>query len=409
MLQFRRRIPNRVDVIWLDLSEEYFSEEVDELNIREFLKLKRFSFLEENPTIFLQRLTSDKQMTPKLFCGRDPFMHSGRKRVPLADLLQQMVLSWKSLGYLIRAFFKKQWWNFIFSNEVAQLPRIKQYLKQESPKYVLHSLLMTKEPLWTLLRKKFHFESWLVLYSTNFIPINFKGDSQLSSDPYLRNIISDKITVWGAEQKQWFLQNNYNPSRLLNTGPIIFGAYPHMKAPSPRHRVQIAVYDVVVIHPSYLITKYGFLSTYYNFENMSQFILDIKETATEVFGPSGFEILFKSKRSARSFEDGRYFEFIQSLKNQEWFISVKPQKNPFLVSAQADFTISAPFTSPSILARVVDRPNCFYDPTGQILSRFVTKDHPPILQSKVALKNWFQLSTKAELSEAQNHDKSLQP
>ena len=150
--------------------------------------------------------------------------------------------------------------------------------------------------------------------------------------------------------------------KVINTGsPIFFSdhpfTFPVIKGQS------VAVFDVSPVEP-YISATLLPEPQYRTFENGKKFLTGIYE----VFGKSGFTLVWKRKRSYHSIHDKEYVQFCDDFEKLPNVVIIHPEVSAFHVIDHCDYCISMPFTSTAFVADYFKKPSVFYDATQKIFT-----------------------------------------
>lgn len=215
-------------------------------------------------------------------------------------------------------------------------------------------------PLWTYTASQKGSKIIYYFFATN-IEI-FHGDSNDSIiHPCYQNMTWDYYMVWDIQQSHFLQKCGTNKKCIQVVGPIC--AFDSAADLPEYSGISIAVFDVSPRRMSVYATL-GLPFEYYTPKNCCQFLQDIVEVATEQHALivwKGKRNLIKSSTIAKS-----YLGKIQSLKNKKNFIIADPKISPQKVIKKCSLTISMPFSSPSLIAKNLNKRTCFYDPTQTI-------------------------------------------
>jgi polysaccharide biosynthesis PFTS motif protein len=211
-------------------------------------------------------------------------------------------------------------------------------------------------------------------------------------DPAYRLLECTRFEVWTASQKQWLVSIGIAEERVNVAGIIVWGrddALSHPRNGPTAHAtrvLRIGLFDVVPPNPTYFL-QFGLGDNYYSFERMARLLTDVVEVAESVPGAT-FEIVVKPKRARVAIHDARYFELQEQLVAAGRLkVGLLPM-NPIEAVAACDLVISAPFSSPSVIAARMQIPGCFYDPTGLLREHPGLVPEAPLVDGRDHLRQW---------------------
>lgn len=145
----------------------------------------------------------------------------------------------------------------------------------------------------------------------------------------------------------------------------------------------IAVFDIAPHTPIALALR-GLVPAYYQDEIAAAFLLDLQSVARAC----GIPLVFKQKRASKSTAPPKYRAAMERLHHDPNVRILPPEIGADRVVTQCRVTISAPFSSPSLLAKMAGRPASFYDPTGRLIASKRQRHDIPLLAGREELKAW---------------------
>lgn len=229
----------------------------------------------------------------------------------------------------------------------------------------------------------------MVFYSANvaFRPRNSNAPGT-RLEPEMRYIVADRLTMWSPEMTQVFGTAGYESTRLVETGPIVFGRQRDFR-PTSRYvkglqagPTRIGIFDVAILRPeSRFAAGYGLLT--YNREATERFFADVFSAAVRRFGQD-VVIVRKAKRA-----------YHPTFGEDVDFASLPPVAIEFRDPAESlwraleavDLVVCMPFTSVAYVADECGIPAAYYDP-GQDTEPSPLGGRVPVLFGPAALDDW---------------------
>tara|TARA_B100000767_G_C19682613_1_gene500284 strand:- start:832 stop:1218 length:387 start_codon:yes stop_codon:yes gene_type:complete len=124
---------------------------------------------------------------------------------------------------------------------------------------------------------------------------------------------------------------------------------------------------------------------------MKKFILDIIECRNTIKSLSGTKIILKPKRLAGDIHDKDYGILLKRLEFEKQ-IEILHTSDIDLVVKNSSLVICAPFTSPLILAKYLNKKSFYYDPTASVIpydghDQFLIKGKKSLYKELSKIKN----------------------
>ena len=148
----------------------------------------------------------------------------------------------------------------------------------------------------------------------------------------------------------------------------------------------LAIFDVT---PHRLINHciYADEDNYILPDTCIDFIKDVISLAAK----EGFRCLYKAKRDIGKLAHPSYRKMTEHLFNENNLVIVEPSKSPYDVISKSSIVVCLPFTAPAIIAREMNKPVCYYDPTETLDTKHPAAHGIKILKGKKNLLNWIKL------------------
>lgn len=224
------------------------------------------------------------------------------------------------------------------------------------------------QPLWMSDLENRKFETHMVWYSQNSIPLTYAADGIESDVPNFRYIRVDQSWVW-TEAFGKYLQKLGIQGTFHAVGPIMWYLHKPKTEQRVNDQVRIAVFDVTPFSPE-AASHLGFVHNYYKIENLARFVEDILEVraALEARISKSVCVLLKHKRSYHPLHDRRYIDLIDNVdRSKRHLIVVPPETDIFELIAGSDLAVVIPYSSPAYIADELGVPAIYYDPAGELL------------------------------------------
>jgi len=256
-------------------------------------------------------------------------------------------------------FLRGRWWHALLLHEAALAAQVRtQNSERLAKEYLFHVSGWIYRPLWTYEAERRGARITFYFYSTNCegfkrtegYPAPYYGYQAMTWPHYL---------VWDEYQADFVRRAVGATANISVVGPICF----HCSAeemPAFGNR-GVAVFDVTPHRESRYRTLVPDFE-YFVPETCIPFLADIQKVAND----AGYMMMWKRKRKIGSIAHPRYRFFAKRLSKAENVITVDPDISPNRVIEASTAVISMPFTSTALIARELDKPSCYYDPTGLV-------------------------------------------
>jgi polysaccharide biosynthesis PFTS motif protein len=206
----------------------------------------------------------------------------------------------------------------------------------------------------------------MVWYSQNApFAFTFKNDHIVSVEIEYRNIRVDETWVW-TKYFANHLKSLGTTGIFHAVGPIMW-YLPVQEVLPQKDCINISVFDVQP-KSTELLDKIGYKNSYsyYSFENVSEFILDIIQVISifEKKTNNRCRIMLKHKRASAN---DRYNGFIDNLCKNNKITMVNHKENIYSLISNSDIIISIPYTSTAYIADYMNIPSIFFDPVEELV------------------------------------------
>jgi polysaccharide biosynthesis PFTS motif protein len=292
-------------------------------------------------------------------------------------------IAWGIGAFLIAAWgvLRGNWWHALMLNQAALATQVR-LLRDDllAKEYMFHNSDWIYRPLWTYEVEAKEAKLNFYLYSTNCelfqhskTPADLNYGWQANNWP--------RYLVWDNYQADFIQRAVGDSSDIQQVGPIWFST---SAKEMPKLNGQcIAVFDVTPVRSSfYQIFSADF--DYYIPEVCLSFLQDIQKISDSYC----HTMLWKRKRDIGTRAHPKYRNYTQKLLDCQNVVGVDPEISAVRVIEASSLVISMPFTSTALIARELDKPSCFYDPTGMVYKRDKAAHGIDILCGFEELASW---------------------
>ncbi len=399
-----RPVANGRPILWLGLSAGELNFAPGEMNALDFARTGRYPLFGERLPLFVAApwLAEPKRLDDvnAVLCA-DPVLEMSRGHFRAADVVRLVVDSCAVGARVLRDAFREDGMFLLLAREYAELPLMRAWFPRVRPRAVLMTNSMhSSHPLWIAYAAEHQCEVAMLFYATNVLPLYLRGGRDpFPGDPGYRLLECSKFEVWNESQKQWLLSLGIPESRINIAGIIVWGRDEQLAHRHDPSRVsgdrpfRLGLFDVVP--PSVVgLLPHGAGDNYYSCERMMKLLRDVVETAAALPGQVP-EVVVKPKRARIALHDGRYFDLLDDLvRAGQVKVGLLPT-NPIEAVAACDMVISAPFSSPSVIAAEMRIPSCFYDPVSLLEAPPTFTGEVPLVSGQNQLQQWMRQWSRA--------------
>lgn len=243
--------------------------------------------------------------------------------------------------------------------------------------YLFNNSSLYYRPIWTYLAEKKGSRVLFYFYSSNNTIFTTGKNSPTQNQWFLMSW--NHYLVWDKYQINFLKRMGQGRAKVEEVGPIWFLSSEKRVSLDPN---AIAVFDVTPMRPTASMA-YGLAEEYYSYQVVKSFLDDINIAA----GRNNTSVAHKAKR-INIFTDKRYKAKLKQLKGEKTYHSVHPSIDIYKVINATKASISLPFTSPSIAAKLLNKPSAYYDPTGRIQKNDIASHGVEVLTSMNELQEW---------------------
>ena len=228
----------------------------------------------------------------------------------------------------------------------------------------------TQQFLWMSDLPNRNYKTYMALYSLNSSAKQFKDAPHVSNHPGIRHLRADLIWIWDEYyEKILRLEGVLCETQVVD--PILWYLPEQNTLNLQPELFRICLFDVSPMNKDFLLTQ-GVQDNYYSTQNMMNYLSDVLAAIVEVRQKQDYaiEITLKHKRKqSTAHHDSSYFDFVKNLYENDPRISLATEDaNVYTLISVSDLVIVTPFSSPAYVAKFLDVPSIFYDPTNNILA-----------------------------------------
>lgn len=225
----------------------------------------------------------------------------------------------------------------------------------------------TSQPMWA--RSSRAYQTHMVWYSQNAIPLLMKDDDLKKDSPNYRYMHIDTHWVWTSGFRDHLLTCFGYMKKVEVVGPVMW-QLPEL-AKRKDFRFKITVFDVTPITDAYALSI-GLLANYYNSTNSIKFLEGIINSVAILRDKEAANCLIqlKHKRAYSKFHDLDYIKLVSDLNENGELILVSFNINIFRLIEESDVIIVVPNSSPAYIGSWLGKPVVYFDPTAELQPTF---------------------------------------
>jgi len=273
-----------------------------------------------------------------------------------------------------------RWWYALLLGELARAAAIRYSKKEDlADMYLFCNSDAVYRPIWTYEAEAKGSRVISYFYSTFE---EFKLPKGYEPNSIYWSLMSwSYYLVWDEYQKALLKESIGEQPKIEVVGPIWYSSAP-VDIPEISQQ-SIAVFDIQPIKNS---RHFGFSTMadigYGDPKIPMKFMQDIIDSL-----PPDAVIVHKRKRADnRSYKP--YTLLIEKFRQNGSLIAIEPQASPNSVIEKCTAVISMPFTSTGIIAKYLDKPSAYYDPSGKLLKDDKGAHGITILSNEQELRSW---------------------
>jgi polysaccharide biosynthesis PFTS motif protein len=250
-------------------------------------------------------------------------------------------------------------------------------------KYFFNNSNAHYKPLWTYKHEKKFENIFMYFYSANIENIQFSQKNYLDVHPSYNLLTWQKYIVWDEYQKNFIQHNSKRDSVFHILGSVDFFSRTDFTYKKNPDIYNIILFDVYPMRPT-LYTTHGFCEPCYTSKKVFlEFYNDIYQSLKEY---KNIKIYRKGKRKIKNnfLNNSFIYNFNNKYKNS--IIKIDESISCKSIIKNFDIVICMPFTSPALIAKLLNKPVIYYDPTNSIKQN---EYHGiKLLKNKNDLHNW---------------------
>lgn len=322
-----------------------------------FLKSNQIINSEKEPIVFVKSNRNKKILSNAIF-----------SQDPLYEILAFLRISYKDSFLLLKNICKNFYLylkissatpdtNGLFKDFLIE-PIIRCYAKNGMIKFYRTNSNINVQEFWC---EDIDFNT--VWYSINSRAIQFKNMSlgPMPEYPLFYFMHLGTSWTWNKVHADWLKSFYEHPVKII--GPIMFYFFnPVNNKKSTTKR--LLIFDVTPYEESFIRKEhYPKGINFYNEEYCIQFLLDIFKS----FEGGEWEMSLKPKRPYTKNHSRKYIDLLSEIeKKNNKFKILLPQSNLFDEIEKSDLVISIPLSSPFDIAKTMNVPSIYFDPSGNI-------------------------------------------
>lgn len=295
----------------------------------------------------------------------------------------------------IKDLFLGRWWHALLFKEIVMAKAVQLSCKKSFAKeYLFHFSSNIYRPLWTYLPEA-HGAKIICYFYSSFDQLK-NPDIEETHEYEWSPTTWPKFLVWDYYQKEMLARIMPSNTELIVCGPAYFSDS-SSKIPNATRPV-IAVFNV---DPHRKSSHFGIstIADYYaNCPAVNYlFLIDIAEVTKTL----GVNIYIKLKRDVGKRLPRSYRKCLSKIMQFGNVTIVPSDVSPFRLIENSDAVLSAPFSSPTIFGKYLDRPAAYYDAGDWINPNDPASRGQPILQGREQLERWIKESFEQIVDETE--------
>ena len=293
-------------------------------------------------------------------------------------LLWGLRVGFMSLVDLLRG----RWWHALLFSQAVMAKRLALSSEETLPAEIWFNHENYKyRPIWTYEAEARGVKSYLYFYSINNQTVQPAGH-EISISGYWHLMNWPRCLVWNSQQKE-ILQQYIN----METTYVPAGHMPYSDTNeelTPLSSPAIAVFDI----PSYGNETSFALGQAYKYQKdhvVEAFYDDIIDAARA----NELVVCTKQKTGRKkSHLTARYLHLLEKLEQSPDVCATEAGIAAHRLIMATQMTVSAPYSSTSVIAEALGKPGCYYDPTGLLPEMTIFSHGIRIIRSPEALSDW---------------------
>ncbi len=278
--------------------------------------------------------------------------------------------------------FRGRWWHALLFSQAVMAKRIALSQRENLPAeiWVNHENYKYK-PVWVYEAEAKGVKSFLYFYSINNQTVQ-PATHEISISGYWHLMNWPRYLIWNEEQKNILKEYIQHKAEFVMSGALPFTDSDDDL--SPLSSPAIAVFDIPSFTSEFFLL-FGQAFKYQTDNVVEQFYQDVIHAAKANY----FLVCTKQKAGRKSTHlTSRYIKLHDKLKKTKGVCGVKPDIAAHRLIMSTQMTISAPYSSTSLIAKSMGKPSCYYDPTMLLPDRTKFSHGVEIVKSLEALTEW---------------------
>ncbi|MAW24481.1 MAG: hypothetical protein CMQ84_00560 [Gammaproteobacteria bacterium] len=275
-----------------------------------------------------------------------------------------------------------RWWHALLFSQAVMAKRLALSSEETLPAEIWFNHENYKyRPIWTYEAEARGVKSYLYFYSINNQTVQPAGH-EISISGYWHLMNWPRCLVWNSQQKE-ILQQYIN----METAYVQAGHMPYSDTNeelTPLSSPAIAVFDI----PSYGNETSFALGQAYKYQKdhvVEAFYDDIIDAARA----NELVVCTKQKTGRKkSHLTARYLHLLEKLEQSPDVCATEAGIAAHRLIMATQMTVSAPYSSTSVIAEALGKPGCYYDPTGLLPEMTIFSHGIRIIRSPEALSDW---------------------
>lgn len=283
------------------------------------------------------------------------------------------------------------WWHALLLNEAVKSASVRlQNPDKLARDYLFHNSGWIYRPLWSYEAEAKGSRVIFYFYSTNCE--GFKRPTGYPIQAHCWQLMNWPLyLVWDKAQADFVRRAVGQGPAIRVVGPILFHAVEAEELPS-LNRASVAVFDITPVRESIYVTLGADLE-YYVPAVCIEFLRDIQLVAEA----QGLLMHWKHKRKLQNASRAHpmYRGFVATVVERDNVRLIDADLSATLVISTSAAVISMPFTSTAIIAREMNKPTCYYDPTGLLQKDDRAAHGIEIISGREELARWLCSAARA--------------
>ena len=274
--------------------------------------------------------------------------------------------------------FSSRWVNLYMSSEIIDYLYCQEISNEDiSDNYIFTNSTIFYKPLWTYFFEKKQKKIILIFYSShtfNINEINYKYE-------FLWSLVTWKNYIFFDEHQKNFYKKISNKSFEYEIGGVI----PHCDNDTEiSNQYDFCVFDITPPR-KYYYAKQILIDDFFTETKIMKFITD----CCEILSDKKFKISIKTKRINPDMTSKKYINFLSNIeKNFKNVKIIDPDISPIKLIKNSSVTITFPFSTPSVIAKLLSKKTIYYYPDDLRRNIYNLNRDIDYIYSKEMLRDW---------------------